>query len=58
MKDLIRKILNKYSYFKLKQKAQLIIGANSVINYRSFDLKNNCPDFEFVIKVFQKYLHA
>ena len=48
MKDLIRKILNKYSYFKLKQKAQLIIGANSVINYRSFDLKNN-KNCRFVI---------
>ena len=41
MKTIIRKILNKYSYFKLRKKAHFIIGANSEVNYRSFDLQNN-----------------
>ena len=41
MKVIIKKILNKYSYFKLRKKAHLTIGENSVVNYRSFDLKNN-----------------
>jgi galactoside O-acetyltransferase len=48
MKAIIRKILNKYSYFELKKKAHLIIGADSVVNYRSFDLQNN-KNCRFVI---------
>tara|TARA_B100000787_G_scaffold161738_1_gene141845 strand:+ start:122 stop:697 length:576 start_codon:yes stop_codon:yes gene_type:complete len=48
MKSIIRKILNKYSYFKLRKEAHLTIGANSVVNYRSFDLQNN-KNCRFVI---------
>ena len=40
MKLFIKKILNKFSYFKLNKNMQLIVGNNTIINFRSFDLKN------------------
>ena len=41
MKTILRNLLNKYSYFKLKKKMNITVGENSRVNYRSFDLKNN-----------------
>ena len=44
MKLFIKKILNKFSYFKLNKNMQLTVGNNTIINFRSFDLKtkNKC----------------
>jgi acetyltransferase-like isoleucine patch superfamily enzyme len=41
MKTILRNLLNKFSYFKLKKKMNISVGENSSVNFRSFDLKNN-----------------